>query len=73
MALHVNLMELVIDFIFLNFLPLFRENMAQGGGICVANHTTPIDVLILMCDRCYSLVRSYSGPGCLDYGLASPG
>ena len=32
--------------------------MAKGGGICVANHTTPIDVLILMCDRCYSLVRS---------------
>ena len=31
--------------------------MASGGGICVANHTTPIDVLILMCDRCYSLVR----------------
>lgn len=27
-------------------------------GICVANHTSPIDVLILMCDNCYSLVRS---------------
>lgn len=26
-------------------------------GICVANHTSPIDVLILMCDNCYSLVR----------------
>lgn len=33
-----------------------KENIANGGGICVANHTTPIDVLILMCDRCYSLV-----------------
>ncbi|PFX23072.1 glycerol-3-phosphate acyltransferase 4-like [Stylophora pistillata] len=33
-----------------------KENMANGGGICVANHTTPLDVLILMCDRCYSLV-----------------
>ncbi|XP_073239495.1 glycerol-3-phosphate acyltransferase 3-like isoform X2 [Porites lutea] len=33
-----------------------KENMAKGGGICVANHTTPLDVLILMCDRCYSLV-----------------
>lgn len=25
-------------------------------GICVANHTSPIDVLVLMCDNCYSLV-----------------
>ena len=46
-----------MDFVIFHF---FRENMAQGGGICVANHTTPIDVLILMCDRCYSLVRSYT-------------
>ena len=43
---------------FLYIFHFFRENMAKGGGICVANHTTPIDVLILMCDRCYSLVRS---------------
>lgn len=28
-----------------------------ASGICVANHTSPIDVLILMCDNCYSLVR----------------
>ena len=26
------------------------------NGICVANHTSPIDVLMLMCDSCYSLV-----------------
>lgn len=26
------------------------------GGICVANHTSPIDALVLMCDNCYSLV-----------------
>jgi len=25
-------------------------------GICVANHTSPIDILVLMCDNCYSLV-----------------
>ena len=25
-------------------------------GICVANHTTPIDVLVLSCDKAYSLV-----------------
>ena len=25
-------------------------------GICVANHTSPIDVLILACDNAYALV-----------------
>lgn len=33
-----------------------RENMAQGGGICVANHTSPIDALLLCCDRNYAMV-----------------
>lgn len=33
------------------------ENMPKNG-ICVANHTSPIDVLMLMCDNCYSLVCS---------------
>lgn len=28
------------------------------NGICVANHTSPIDALVLMCDNCYSLVSS---------------
>lgn len=32
-----------------------KENMPKNG-ICVANHTSPIDVLMLMCDNCYSLV-----------------
>jgi hypothetical protein len=27
-------------------------------GICVANHTSPIDVLILACDNAYALVSS---------------
>lgn len=31
------------------------ENKAKGG-ICVANHTSPIDVLILACDNAYALV-----------------
>ncbi|XP_050559591.1 glycerol-3-phosphate acyltransferase 4 isoform X3 [Spodoptera frugiperda] len=26
------------------------------NGICVANHTSPIDALVLMCDNCYSLI-----------------
>lgn len=32
-----------------------RENRPQKGGICVANHTSPLDVLILASDGCYSL------------------
>lgn len=31
------------------------ENRPKGG-ICVANHTTPIDVLILACDNAYDLI-----------------
>ncbi|XP_060086035.1 glycerol-3-phosphate acyltransferase 3-like [Ylistrum balloti] len=32
-----------------------RENIAKNG-ICVANHTSPIDVIILSCDSCYAMV-----------------
>ncbi len=35
-----------------------RENRAKGGGICVANHTSPIDVVILGCDNTYAMVNS---------------
>ena len=28
-------------------------------GICVANHTSPIDVLILACDNAYALVSTF--------------
>lgn len=28
----------------------------KSDGICVANHTTPIDVVVLSCDRSYALV-----------------
>ncbi|XP_071321283.1 glycerol-3-phosphate acyltransferase 4 isoform X3 [Trachinotus anak] len=38
-----------------------RENKPQNGGICVANHTTPIDVIILANDGCYSLVGQVHG------------
>ncbi len=27
-------------------------------GICVANHTSPIDVLVMACDNAYALVRT---------------
>jgi len=38
-----------------------RENIAKPGGICVANHTSPIDVMILSCDNCYALVGQKHG------------
>lgn len=30
------------------------------SGICVANHTSPIDCLVLACDNCYSLVGIFT-------------
>lgn len=33
-----------------------QENKAKTGGICVANHTSPIDVMILGTDNVYALV-----------------
>ncbi|XP_041825229.1 glycerol-3-phosphate acyltransferase 3 isoform X1 [Melanotaenia boesemani] len=38
-----------------------RENRPQKGGICVANHTTPIDVVILANDGCYAMVGQIHG------------
>ncbi|XP_055635529.1 glycerol-3-phosphate acyltransferase 3 isoform X2 [Toxorhynchites rutilus septentrionalis] len=42
------------------------------SGICVANHTSPIDVLMLMCDNCYSLIGQRHGGflGILQRALA---
>ena len=37
------------------------ENKAVGGGICVANHTSPIDVVILHCHNAYALVGQKHG------------
>ncbi|XP_045581785.1 glycerol-3-phosphate acyltransferase 3 isoform X2 [Procambarus clarkii] len=31
-----------------------RHNRPQSDGICVANHTTPVDIVVLACDNCYS-------------------
>ena len=33
-----------------------RENIPKCG-ICVANHTTPVDVMVLHCDNSYALVH----------------
>lgn len=37
------------------------ENAAKNGGICVANHTSPIDVVTLHCDHAYALVGQSQG------------
>ncbi|XP_071448987.1 glycerol-3-phosphate acyltransferase 3 isoform X3 [Hetaerina americana] len=48
-----------------------RENLPRGG-ICVANHTSPIDVLVLACDNCYALIGQRHGGflGVLQRALA---
>ncbi|KAI3361894.1 hypothetical protein L3Q82_002218 [Scortum barcoo] len=52
----IGLSWLVIGTTLVGFLPESRENKPQKGGICVANHTTPIDVVILANDGCYAMV-----------------
>lgn len=48
------------------------QNRPAQTGICVANHTSPIDVLVLMCDNCYSLIGQRHGGflGVLQRALA---
>uniref|UniRef100_A0A8C9SKC7 1-acylglycerol-3-phosphate O-acyltransferase 9, like n=1 Tax=Scleropages formosus TaxID=113540 RepID=A0A8C9SKC7_SCLFO len=38
-----------------------KENKPRKGGICVANHTSPIDVVILANDGCYAMVGQVHG------------
>ena len=38
-----------------------RENRAKPGSICVANHTSPIDVIILSTDNAYSMIGQAHG------------
>ncbi|XP_077571905.1 glycerol-3-phosphate acyltransferase 3-like [Stigmatopora nigra] len=38
-----------------------RENIPRKGGICVANHTSPIDIVILCNDACYAMVGQVHG------------
>ncbi|KAG9466140.1 hypothetical protein GDO78_017150, partial [Eleutherodactylus coqui] len=35
-----------------------KENRPRKGGICVANHTSPIDIIILTNDGCYAMVST---------------
>ncbi|XP_078203711.1 uncharacterized protein LOC128929377 isoform X22 [Callithrix jacchus] len=43
-----------------------REDRPRNGGICVANHTSPIDVIILASDGYYTMTEFHSLPrlGC---------
>lgn len=49
-----------------------RQYRAQKGDICVANHTSPIDIVLLACDNCYALVgQRHSGLlGILEHALS---
>ncbi|KAG9337923.1 hypothetical protein JZ751_027416 [Albula glossodonta] len=38
-----------------------KENRPKNGGICVANHTSPIDIVILANDGCYAMVGQVHG------------
>uniref|UniRef100_A0AAR2IWG6 Phospholipid/glycerol acyltransferase domain-containing protein n=1 Tax=Pygocentrus nattereri TaxID=42514 RepID=A0AAR2IWG6_PYGNA len=38
-----------------------KENHPKKGGICVANHTSPIDIVILANDGCYAMVGQIHG------------
>ncbi|XP_067083940.1 glycerol-3-phosphate acyltransferase 3-like [Osmerus mordax] len=38
-----------------------KENRPKKGGICVANHTSPIDIVILCNDGCYAMVGQVHG------------
>jgi len=37
------------------------ENRPRKNGICVANHTSPIDVVLLACDTSYALIGQVHG------------
>ncbi|KAF0031833.1 hypothetical protein F2P81_016388 [Scophthalmus maximus] len=52
------------------YLCVSRENKPQKGGICVANHTTPIDVVILANDGCYAMVSDVTACQC-EVGAAA--
>uniref|UniRef100_A0A8C3F5Y4 Glycerol-3-phosphate acyltransferase 4 n=1 Tax=Chrysemys picta bellii TaxID=8478 RepID=A0A8C3F5Y4_CHRPI len=52
---------LVVGTTVVGYLPNGRENRPQNGGICVANHTSPIDVIILASDGYYAMVGQIHG------------
>lgn len=53
----VQLCNIVLPCWLFLFFP--RENRAKCGSVCVANHTTPIDVVMLAGDNCFTLVKDH--------------
>jgi len=49
-----------------------KENKPTRNGICVANHTSPIDVVLLACDSSYAMIGQVHGGflGILQRALA---
>ena len=52
LAMHGGKDKLTNNFTFLSC----RHNRAKCGSVCVANHTTPIDIVMLAVDNCFTLV-----------------
>uniref|UniRef100_A0AAZ3R262 Phospholipid/glycerol acyltransferase domain-containing protein n=1 Tax=Oncorhynchus tshawytscha TaxID=74940 RepID=A0AAZ3R262_ONCTS len=62
MLASIGLTWLVIGTTAVGFLPNWRyKNRPRKGGICVANHTSPIDIVILCNDGCYAMVGQSHG------------
>ncbi|XP_029411196.1 glycerol-3-phosphate acyltransferase 3 isoform X2 [Nannospalax galili] len=57
----IGISLLIIGTTLVGQLPDSRQYRPQKGGICVANHTSPIDVLILTTDGCYAMVGQVHG------------
>uniref|UniRef100_A0AAQ5X1G5 Phospholipid/glycerol acyltransferase domain-containing protein n=1 Tax=Amphiprion ocellaris TaxID=80972 RepID=A0AAQ5X1G5_AMPOC len=57
----IGLSWLVIGTSAVGLLPNWRENKPKKGGICVANHTSPIDIVILCNDGGYAMVGQVHG------------
>ncbi|EMP30387.1 Glycerol-3-phosphate acyltransferase 3 [Chelonia mydas] len=57
----IGIVSMIVGTTLVGQLPNSRENRPQKGGICVANHTSPIDVLILTNDECYAMVGQAHG------------
>ncbi|EDV20768.1 uncharacterized protein TRIADDRAFT_31283, partial [Trichoplax adhaerens] len=43
------------------FRTLARANRAKVGGVCVTNHASPLDSVVLSRDRCYAMVGQKQG------------
>lgn len=57
-SLHAGLTQILHSFAEPASLDADRENRPRKGGICVANHTSPIDILILCNDGGYAMVHT---------------